>query len=77
MTIHAKDKSNQTTNLETYLHLVKGNVGTGCLALPYCFSLLGPSWSILGLSITGFVCVYNMWLIVDCKRRLPGAITYG
>lgn len=67
----------RTTNWETYIHLVKGNIGTGCLALPFCFSMLGPGWSIVGLSVTGVFCVYNMWLIVDCKKRVAGATTYG
>eukprot|EP01041_Mallomonas_annulata_P009708 gene9708-20185_t len=67
----------RTSNWETFVHLVKGNVGTGCLALPFCFSMLGPFWSIIGLGITGTVCVYNMWLVVECKNSLVGAHTYG
>ena len=67
----------RTSNWETYVHLVKGNIGTGCLALPFCFSMLGPTWSVVGLGITGILCVYNMWLVVECKKRVPGSSTYG
>jgi len=59
------------------VHLVKGNIGTGCLALPFCFSMLGSFWSVIVLGVSGSLCVYNMWLVVQCKRRLLGANTYG
>lgn len=84
-----------TTDWETYILLVKGNIGpgticslcailivtflqmTGCLSLPFCFSLLGPVWSLPVLAVTGFFCVFNMWVLIDCKKKILGSSTYG
>lgn len=66
-----------TTEWETFILLVKGNIGPGCLSLPFSFSLLGPIWSLPVLSVTGFFCVYNMLVLIDVKRKIPGAQTYG
>jgi amino acid permease len=66
-----------TTNWQTFVLLVKGNIGPGCLALPFCFSMLGPLLSLPILLTIGIFCVYNMWLLVHCKRNQPGVKTYG
>lgn len=70
-------KVHGTSQWQTTLHLIKGNVGPGCLALPFCFSLLGPFLSAFGVLFIGVVCVYNMWLLVECKKAVLGANNYG
>ena len=70
-------ESSRTTNMQTILHLIKGNIGPGCLALPFCFSLLGPIYSLPTILLIAITCIYNMWLLVECKRRLHGPRTYG
>lgn len=65
------------SNWQTFFLLVKGNIGPGCLALPYSFSMLGISGSLRFLSIVAIFCIANMWLLVECKRKVPGAKTYG
>jgi hypothetical protein len=67
----------KTSNWQTYILLVKGNIGPGCLALPFCFSMLGPYVSLSFVLFIGFFCVYNMWVLVKCKRKIPGIKTYG
>jgi amino acid permease len=39
--------------------------------------MLGPSVSLGFVFFIGFFCVYNMWILVRCKRRIPGVKTYG
>ena len=67
----------KTNDFQTYILLVKGNIGPGCLALPYCFSMLGPFASFSLTLFIGFFCVYNMWILVKCKRTITGVKTYG
>lgn len=67
----------KTSNWQTFILLVKGNIGPGCLALPFCFSMLGPYVSPALVLFIGFFCVYNMWVLVRCKRKVPGVKTYG
>lgn len=66
-----------TSNWETYILLVKGNIGAGCLALPYCFSMFGKWYSVLTLMAVGYLCVYNMYVLIKCKRYCTGVKTYG
>lgn len=65
------------SNWQTFFLLVKGNIGPGCLALPYSFSMLGARGSFQFLLIVAFLCITNMWLLVACKRKVPGVKTYG
>ena len=66
-----------TSTLQTYVLLVKGNIGPGCLALPFVFSMLGVVYSLPVLFVVGFFCVYNMWLVVECKKCFEDVKTYG
>lgn len=59
-----------TSNLQTVIVMVKGNIGPGCLALPFFFSLIGPILSIPVIFFIGSMCVYNMWLLVHIKNHL-------
>lgn len=69
--------SHGTSAVQTYILLVKGNIGPGCLALPFVLSMLGPFVSLPVLGIVGFFCVYNMWLLVECKKSFVEVKTYG
>mmetsp|Transcript_4761 Transcript_4761/g.7224 ORF Transcript_4761/g.7224 Transcript_4761/m.7224 type:complete len:518 (+) Transcript_4761:137-1690(+) len=71
------NRKSATTDWATLVLLVKGNIGPGCLAMPYIFSMLGPVWSVPALLGVALVCVYNMWLLAQCKKRVDGAKTYG
>jgi amino acid permease len=39
--------------------------------------MLGPYVSLGFVLFIGFFCVYNMWVLVRCKRKIPGVKTYG
>lgn len=56
--------------LDATIHLVKGNLGPGCLNLPHAFALAG--WA-LGSGLFVFIAgqgIYSMWLLLYCKKLL-------
>ncbi|GBM93852.1 Proton-coupled amino acid transporter 1, partial [Araneus ventricosus] len=58
----------KTSNAGTFLHLIKGNVGTGILAMPIAISNFGLLAGILGIILLGFFCIYCMQLLVFCSK---------
>jgi proton-coupled amino acid transporter len=81
MSTSAQFREAGTSAFETFINLFRGNIGPGCLSLPFAFSLLGPVASPVLLCFLGFVTVFNMFLLLDCKqhvnRRVADAATYG
>eukprot|EP00588_Corethron_pennatum_P014059 CAMPEP_0194279624 /NCGR_PEP_ID=MMETSP0169-20130528/14032_1 /TAXON_ID=218684 /ORGANISM="Corethron pennatum, Strain L29A3" /LENGTH=477 /DNA_ID=CAMNT_0039024071 /DNA_START=24 /DNA_END=1457 /DNA_ORIENTATION=- len=57
-----------TDSLQTFLHLVKGYIGPGCLALPWAFSILGIGWGIAAVLIVGALTSYNALVLVHLKN---------
>ncbi|XP_055925508.1 proton-coupled amino acid transporter 1-like isoform X1 [Argiope bruennichi] len=58
----------KTSNIGTFLHLIKGNVGTGILAMPIAISNFGLMAGILGIILLGVFCIYCMQLLVFCSK---------
>lgn len=70
-----------TTNAETMLHLLKGSLGTGILAMPKAFFNAGYVIGIIATFIIGFLCIYCMRILVRseyvlCKRKKVPSLTY-
>ncbi|KAL0852427.1 hypothetical protein ABMA28_000611 [Loxostege sticticalis] len=70
-----------TTNTETLLHLLKGSLGTGILAMPHAFSNSGYAVGAIGTVIIGVLCTYCIHILIDscyviCKRRRVPSLTY-
>lgn len=60
----------QLSPLDATIHLVKGNLGPGCLNLPHAFSLIG--WA-LGSGLFVLIAlqgIYSMCLLLYCKNLL-------
>jgi len=58
------------SEFDAVMHLVKGNLGPGCLNIPHAFALSG--W-VLGLGLFSLVAlqgIYSMVLLVHCKQWL-------
>ena len=56
--------------LQTIIHMVKGNIGAGILALPRAVSLAGLWVGSIGIAFLSFFCITCMHLLVDCAHRL-------
>ena len=69
------------TELQSYINVLKANVGPGCLSLPYAFSQAGTVLGPVGFSVLAAMALYNMHLLLDCQDRLKrqgvAAKTYG
>lgn len=55
---------------QAYVNIVKGNVGPGCLSMPYTFAEGGLVPSLLILLVFAPACIYCMNLLVFSKHRL-------
>ncbi|XP_041987846.1 proton-coupled amino acid transporter-like protein CG1139 [Aricia agestis] len=70
-----------TTNTETLLHLLKGSLGTGILAMPHAFKNSGYVVGSIGTVVIGVLCTYCIHVLIDscyvlCKRRRLPSLTY-
>ncbi|KAG7209493.1 hypothetical protein KM043_015578 [Ampulex compressa] len=70
-----------TTGMETLLHLLKGSLGTGILAMPRAFHNSGYAVGFVATIIIGLLCTYCMRLLVTaeyelCKRKKMPSLTY-
>ncbi|XP_067943940.1 proton-coupled amino acid transporter 2-like [Watersipora subatra] len=66
----ARMRAAGTTNFETIMHIIKGNLGTGILAMPLAISNAGILVGTVGLLLLGMICVHCMHLLVKCSHFL-------
>ncbi|KAF5282182.1 hypothetical protein FQR65_LT02879 [Abscondita terminalis] len=59
-----------TTDLDTIIHLLKGNIGTGILALPDAFRNSGWVIGIFGTLFMGAICTHCMHMLIGCAHEL-------
>ncbi|XP_070501979.1 proton-coupled amino acid transporter 1 isoform X1 [Chironomus tepperi] len=59
-----------TSNLETMILLIKGNIGTGILAMPDAFRNSGLYIGLVSTLFLGFVCTHCMHILVKCSHEL-------
>ncbi|KAL7294050.1 hypothetical protein TKK_0012524 [Trichogramma kaykai] len=76
-----REVQHPTTFWETLLHLMKGSLGTGILAMPHAFKNSGWVVGIIGTIIVGLLCTYCIRLLLNahyelCKRRQVPSMTY-
>ena len=67
-------EEHKTTATEAVIHVLKGNIGPGCLSLPWAFSQLGLWWGIVSCIILCYWCTYCSWMTVVIKRHYPESI---
>ncbi|XP_031641119.1 proton-coupled amino acid transporter-like protein CG1139 [Contarinia nasturtii] len=70
-----------TTNTETLVHLLKGSLGTGILAMPKAFHQSGYLNGIVCTILIGILCTWGLHILVRsqyilCKRHRVPILTY-
>ena len=70
-----------TTSIETLLHLLKGSLGTGILAMPKAFYHSGYAIGIVATIVIGLLCTYCIRILVSsqyelCKRKKVPSLSY-
>ena len=64
------DHNHATNNCETMIHLLKGNIIPGILALPKAFMNAGLWVGFAGIPIFGIICIHCMQTMLKCSREL-------
>jgi proton-coupled amino acid transporter len=68
--IPPEDSPRTATNMQSLMNLLKGNVGTGILALPSAFKSGGLWVSFIGIFILGTISVHCMHILVNCAHKI-------
>ncbi|XP_055958600.1 proton-coupled amino acid transporter 1-like isoform X2 [Patella vulgata] len=69
---------NPISNMQSLMHLIKGNIGTGILAMPVAVGNAGLWVGTVGILLIGVIATHCMHLLVKCNRimcRRSGADT--
>ncbi|XP_049812110.1 proton-coupled amino acid transporter-like protein CG1139 isoform X1 [Schistocerca nitens] len=70
-----------TTNMETLVHILKGSLGTGILAMPMAFHNAGLIVGAVGTVIVGVICTYCLHVLIRtqyqmCRQRKVPLLSY-
>ncbi|CAG9803780.1 unnamed protein product [Chironomus riparius] len=76
-----REVEHPTTNFETFIHLLKGSLGTGILAMSNAFNDSGYVTGIIGTIIIGVLCTYCIHQLISaeyelCKRKKVASLNY-
>lgn len=74
MDVHFFLQYHQNRNNDTLIHLLKGSLGTGILAMPNAFYNSGYIVGFVGTIIIGVICTYCIHMLLRshyelCKRK--------
>ncbi|KRT85868.1 Amino acid transporter [Oryctes borbonicus] len=71
-----------TSDLDTLIHLLKGSLGSGILAMPLAFANAGLGFGLFATCAVGFICTYCVHILVRsahtlCKRTRVPSLGYA
>lgn len=58
------------SNFKSLMNLLKGNIGTGILAMPAAVHQAGLWLGTIGIAVIGFIAIHCMHLLVECSHTL-------
>ena len=59
-----------TNDVDTLIHLLKGSLGSGILAMPMAFKSAGLFFGLFATFIIGAICTYCVHILVKCAHVL-------
>lgn len=65
------------SDLETFVHLLKGSLGSGILSMPKAFMNAGLGFGLVATFLVGAICTYCVHILVKCahilcrRRKIP------
>jgi len=60
----------QISNVELFIHFVKGNLGTGILAMPSAFQKAGLWVGAVALPVMAIICTHSMQMLVNAAEEM-------
>ena len=69
---NGKKKKDGTSNLETLMHIIKANIGTGVLAMPLAFKNAGLILSSVSIWIMAYICIHCMHILLNSYKYIQG-----
>lgn len=63
-------------NLDTLIHLLKGSLGSGILAMPLAFANAGLFFGVFATVLVGAICTYCVHMLVSCAHTLYRRMKY-
>ncbi|GJQ79436.1 hypothetical protein Trydic_g16295 [Trypoxylus dichotomus] len=71
-----------TSDLDTLIHLLKGSLGSGILAMPLAYANAGLGFGLFATCAVGFICTYCVHILVNsahtlCKRTRVPSLGYA
>lgn len=66
----AVKKPRGTSNMETLMHIIKANIGTGVLAMPLAFKNGGLALSSVGIWVMAVICIHCMHILLNCYKHV-------
>lgn len=70
-------KNRQTTYFEAFIHLLKGNIGSGIFALSSAFKNSGLIFGSLITILLAIVCVDQQHVLINCSNKLMEDLKIG
>lgn len=64
-------------DMETFIHLLKGSLGSGILAMPMAFMNAGLVFGLIATATIGFVCTYCVHILVNLLYLINDSMSYG
>jgi proton-coupled amino acid transporter len=64
------ENAGRTTSFQSFVALIKGYIGPGCLSLPWAVSQLGLGPGVAACFLMAYWSSYNCWTVVTLKRQV-------